>query len=185
HKKMSVSATLLSPFNGKTIVLELGREIGFKAKQDLINYLREQQAHISYILTASTDYILVTNNFDSYKVRRAKQLGLPLVNVEYVYECRRLQAGQTPIDISKFIVKSVEDQENFTKTGTISVAGSQATSIKANRFDLNKIKLWNADDVDLPRFDELTHCEIAKWAIFKETNDNSEVFFVLELQVIP
>ncbi|CAM4812432.1 unnamed protein product [Rotaria magnacalcarata] len=182
---MSVSATLLSPFNGKTIVLELDREIGFKAKQDLINYLREQQAHISYILTASTDYILVTNNFDSYKVRRAKQLGLPLVNVEYVYECRRLQAGQTPIDISKFIVKSVEDQENFTKTGTISVAGSQATSIKANRFDLNKIKLWNADDVDLPRFDELTHCEIAKWAIFKETNDNSEVFFVLELQVIP
>ncbi|CAF1942489.1 unnamed protein product [Rotaria magnacalcarata] len=182
---MSVSATLLSPFNGKTIVLELGREIGFKAKQDLINYLREQQAHISYILTASTDYILVTNNFDSYKVRRAKQLGLPLVNVEYVYECRRLQAGQTPIDISKFIVKSVEDQENFTKTGTISVAGSQATCIKANRFDLNKIKLWNADDVDLPRFDESTHCEIAKWAIFKETNDNSEVFFVLELQVIP
>ncbi|CAF3317195.1 unnamed protein product [Rotaria socialis] len=182
---MSVSATFLSPFNGKTIVLELGREIGFKAKQELINYLREQQARISYILTASTDYIFVTNNFDSYKVRRAKQLGLPLVNVEYVYECRRLQSGQTPIDISKFIVKSVEDQENFTKTGTIPIAGSQATSIKANRFDLNKVKLWNADDADLPRFDELTHCEIAKWAIFKETNDNSDVFFVLELQVIP
>ncbi len=44
---------LLSPFNGKTIVLELGREIGFKAKQELTNYLREQGARISYILTAS------------------------------------------------------------------------------------------------------------------------------------
>jgi len=40
-------------FVDKTIVLELGREIGFKAKQELINYLREQQAHISYTLTAS------------------------------------------------------------------------------------------------------------------------------------
>jgi hypothetical protein len=29
------------------------------------------------------------------------------------------------------------------------------------------MKLWNSDDADLPRFDELTHCEIAKWAIFK------------------
>ena len=44
---------LLSPFNGKTIVLELSREIGFKAKQELTNYLREQGARISYILTAS------------------------------------------------------------------------------------------------------------------------------------
>ncbi|CAF4804082.1 unnamed protein product, partial [Rotaria socialis] len=57
---------------------------------------------------------------------------------------------------------------------------------KANRFDLTKIKLWNSDDVNLPRFDELAHCELGRWAIFKqETNDNSSVFFVLELQVIP
>ncbi|CAF1282275.1 unnamed protein product [Rotaria sp. Silwood1] len=45
---------LLSPFNGKTIVLELGREIGFKAKQELIKYLREQQARIAYMLTANS-----------------------------------------------------------------------------------------------------------------------------------
>ncbi|CAF4571971.1 unnamed protein product, partial [Rotaria sp. Silwood2] len=52
-KQTTKSTSCLSPFNGKTIVLELGREIGFKTKQELINYLREQQAHISYILTAS------------------------------------------------------------------------------------------------------------------------------------
>ncbi|CAF1295428.1 unnamed protein product [Rotaria sordida] len=187
-KKTTTSTSFLSPFNGKTIVLELGREIGFKAKQELIKYLREQQAHISYILTASTDYILVTNNVDSYKIRRAKQLGLPLINIEYVYEYQRLQPGQTPIDISKFIIKSIEDQENFSKTGTIPVTdslGSRANAIKINKFDMNKIKLWNSDDANLPRFDELTHCEIGKWAIFEETNDNSDVFFVLELQVIP
>ncbi len=50
------STTVLSPFNGKTIALELGHEIGFKTKQELTNYLREQQARISYILTASVCY---------------------------------------------------------------------------------------------------------------------------------
>ena len=130
--------------------------------------------------------------------------------------------GQTSIDIGKFVIKSVEDQENFQKTGTIAIAGirdfvlfyrierpclleTRASSQKINKFDVSKIKLWNSDDVNLPPFDESTHCEIGKWAIFKvnfyskatltnnsklcysfqETNDNSEVFFVLELQVIP
>ncbi|CAF4385876.1 unnamed protein product, partial [Rotaria sp. Silwood2] len=184
-KQTSLSTSFFSPFNGKTIVLELGRKIGFKAKQELINYLREQQAHISYILTASTDYVLVTNDVDSYKTRRAKQFGLPLVNVEYVYEYRRLPPGQTPIDMDKFIIKSTEDQETFANTGTISVAGSRVNVIKINKFDLTKIKLWNSDDADLPRFDELAHGEIGKWAIFKETNDKLDVFFALELQVIP
>ncbi|CAF3846495.1 unnamed protein product [Rotaria sp. Silwood1] len=165
---------LLSPFNGKTIVLELGREIGFKAKQELIKYLREQQARIAYMLTANTDYILVTNNIDNYKIRRAKQLGLPLINVEYVYEYRRLQLGQPSIDITKFIITSVDEQENFTKTGTIVVTGvrnsffkSRANAVKSNKFDFNKIKLWNSNDANLPLFDELTLCEIGKWAIFK------------------
>ncbi|CAF4578182.1 unnamed protein product, partial [Rotaria sp. Silwood2] len=184
-KQTSLSTSFFSPFNGKTIVLELGRKIGFKAKQELINYLREQQAHISYILTASTDYVLVTNDVDSYKTRRAKQFGLPLVNVEYVYEYRRLSPGQTPIDMDKFIIKSTEVQETFANTGTISVAGSRVNVIKINKFDLTKVKLWNSDDADLPRFDELAHGEIGKWAIFKETNDKSDVFFALELQVIP
>ncbi|CAF4460822.1 unnamed protein product [Rotaria socialis] len=184
-KPTTTSTSLLSPFNGKSIVLELGHEVGFKAKQELINYLREQQAHISYILTASTDYVLTTTNVDSYKIRRAKRLGLPVVNVEYVHKCRCLRPGQTPIDISKFIIKSAEDQENFIKTGTISMQETRVNVTKANRFDLTKIKLWNSDDVNLPRFDELAHCELGRWAIFKETNDNSSVFFVLELQVIP
>ncbi|CAF5060994.1 unnamed protein product, partial [Rotaria sp. Silwood1] len=122
---------------------------------------------------------------DNYKTRRAKQLGLPLVNIEYVYEYRRLPPGQTTIDINKFIMKSVEDQENFTNTGTISVIGPRANAIKINKLDLTKIKIWNSDDANLPCFDELTHCEVAKWAIFKETNDNSDVYFALELQVIP
>jgi hypothetical protein len=75
---------------------------------------------------------LATNNIDSYKIRRAKQLGLPLVNVEYVYEYRRLPpGGQTLIDISKFILKSTEDQENFTKTGTISIAGIPTLFLKS------------------------------------------------------
>ncbi len=43
----------MQPLSGKTFVLELGRDIRFKAKQELINYLREQNAQISYILTAS------------------------------------------------------------------------------------------------------------------------------------
>ena len=47
----------MSPLNGKTFVLELSREIRFKAKQELINYLREQNAQISYILTASVGRI--------------------------------------------------------------------------------------------------------------------------------
>ena len=42
-----------SSLTGKTFVLELSRDIRFKAKQELINYLRKQNAQISYILTAS------------------------------------------------------------------------------------------------------------------------------------
>ena len=81
---------------------------------------------------------------------------------------------------------------------------SRPSSQKINKFYVSKVRLWNSDDVTLPHFDELTHCELGKWAIFKvnfypkitlvnldlcsslqETNDNSEVFFALELQVIP
>jgi hypothetical protein len=61
-KQAIISTSLLSPFNGKTIILELGHEIGFKAKQELINYLREQQAHISYILTASVCSRFILSN---------------------------------------------------------------------------------------------------------------------------
>jgi hypothetical protein len=43
----------MSPLNGKTFVIECSRDVRFKAKQELINYLREQNSHISYILTAS------------------------------------------------------------------------------------------------------------------------------------
>jgi hypothetical protein len=111
---------------------------------------------------------LATNNVDSYKIRRAKQLGLPVVNVEYVYKCRCLPPGQTPIDMSKFIIKSAEDQENFTKTGTISMGGISSSPYSLeSRVNMTKIKLWNSDDANLPRFDESTHCEIGKWIIFK------------------
>lgn len=112
---------------------------------------------------------------DSYKIRRAQQLGLPVVNVEYVHKCRCLLPGQSPIDISEFIIKSVEEQDNFMKTGTI-FRGGLSNSFKnhirhpcplESRTNVTKIKLWNSNDVDLPRFDELTHCEIGKWAIFK------------------
>ncbi|CAF2909010.1 unnamed protein product [Rotaria sp. Silwood2] len=176
------------PLCGKTFVLELGRDIRFKAKQELINYLHEQNARISYILTASTDYVLVSNDIDTYKTRRAKQLGIPLVNVEYIYEYRKSSNETASIDIKRFIVTSAEDKENFSKSGTIPVTGGgnpSSSTIKPVKLDLSKIKIWNSDDVEIPRFDELTHAEIGKWAIFKETNENSDVYFSLELQIIP
>ncbi|CAF0923046.1 unnamed protein product [Rotaria sordida] len=178
----------MSPLNGKTFVLELGRDIRFKAKQELINYLHKQNAHISYILTASTDYVLVSNDIDTYKTRRAKQFGIPLVNVEYIYEYRKLPNENNSIDIKRFIITSAEDKENFSKSGTISITDGGnpfGSIIKPVKLDLSKIKIWNSDDVKLPRFDELTHAEISKWAIFKETNENSDVYFVLEVQIIP
>ena len=61
-KPATTCTSLVSPFNGKTIVLEFGHEINFKAKQELINYLREQQAHISYILTASVCSRFIPSN---------------------------------------------------------------------------------------------------------------------------
>lgn len=52
----------MSPFNDETIVLELGHGVGFKVKQNLINYLREQQANISYILTDTVCFISYSIN---------------------------------------------------------------------------------------------------------------------------
>jgi len=66
---------------------------------------------------------LVSNDIDTYKTRRAKQLGISLVNVEYIYECRNLSIGKESIDIKRFIVTSAEDKENFSKSGTIPVPG--------------------------------------------------------------
>ncbi|CAF4227906.1 unnamed protein product [Rotaria sp. Silwood2] len=178
----------LSPLGGKTFVLELARDIRFKAKQELINYLREQNAHISYVLTASTDYVLVSNDIDTYKTRRAKQLGIPLVNIEYIYEYRNSSKENQTVDIKRFIVTSAEDKEKFSKSGTIPVTGVEnflVSTTKPVKLDISKIKIWNSDDVELPQFDELTHAEIGKWAIFKETNDNSDIYFALELQIIP
>ncbi|CAF4031559.1 unnamed protein product [Rotaria sp. Silwood2] len=178
----------LSPLSGKTFVLELARDIRFKAKQELIQYLREQNAHISYVLTASTDYVLVSNDIDTYKTRRAKQFGIPLVNVEYIYEYRNSSKENQSVNIKRFIVTSVEDKENFSKSGTILVTGGgnlSGSTTKSVKLDISKIKIWNCDDVELPRFDELTHAEIGKWAIFKETNENSDIYFTLELQIIP
>lgn len=134
----------MPPFQGKTFVLELSRDVRFKAKQDLINYLREQNANISYILTASvrwqfenlrlflpfvfvclqTDYVLVSNDNDTYKTRRAKQLGIPLLDVEYIHQYRQQTvAARESLDIKRYIVTSAEDKENFAKSGMIPVAG--------------------------------------------------------------
>jgi hypothetical protein len=66
---------------------------------------------------------LVSNDIDTYKTRRAKQLGIPLINVEYIYECRNILPGKEPVDIKQFIVTSAEDKENFSKNGTIPVSG--------------------------------------------------------------
>jgi hypothetical protein len=63
---------------------------------------------------------LVSNDIDTYKTRRAKQLGIPLVNIEYIYECRN---GKEPVDIKRFLVTSAEDKENFSKSGTIPISG--------------------------------------------------------------
>lgn len=56
--EMKINSSLISPLSGKTFVLELGHQIRFKAKQQLINYLQEQNAHISYILTASVRFTI-------------------------------------------------------------------------------------------------------------------------------
>jgi hypothetical protein len=66
---------------------------------------------------------LVSNDIDTYKTRRAKQLGIPLVNVEYIYECRNISIEKEPVDIKRFLVTSAEDKENFSKSGTIPVSG--------------------------------------------------------------
>jgi hypothetical protein len=66
---------------------------------------------------------LVSNDIDTYKTRRAKQLGIPLVNIEYIYECRNLSIGKEPVDIKRFLVTSAEDKENFSKSGTIPISG--------------------------------------------------------------
>jgi 2-phosphoglycerate kinase len=64
---------------------------------------------------------LVSNDIDTYKTRRAKQLGIPLVNVEYIYECRDKEFS----DIKRFLITSAEDKENFSKSGTIPVSGKE------------------------------------------------------------
>ncbi|CAF1619436.1 unnamed protein product, partial [Didymodactylos carnosus] len=103
---------------GKTFVLELGPDIRFKEKNLLIKYLREQNANISYTLTARTDYVLVKNDIDTYKTRRARQLGILLLNVEYIYEYQR--HPDKIIDPNLYLITSAENKENF-KSGKISL----------------------------------------------------------------
>ena len=71
-----------------------------------------------------TDYVFTTNNVDNSKTRRARQLGIPLIDVDYVHQYRSSFSGQISIDINKFLIESSEDQENFKRTGTITVLGN-------------------------------------------------------------
>ncbi|CAF1079224.1 unnamed protein product [Didymodactylos carnosus] len=171
------------PLNGLTFVLDQ-LDLRFKEKTQLINYLREQNAKIASVLTASTDYLLVKREMDTYKTLRAKKLGIPSLNINYIYECQ--QNPDKVIDPNSFIVTSPEDKENF-KNGNIPIKCSTAqssSSVTKLNINTSKIKVWNYDDSNLPKFDE-ENAEVAKWAIFKETNDYSYVYFVLEIQVIP
>ncbi|CAF1590274.1 unnamed protein product, partial [Didymodactylos carnosus] len=105
------------PLNGLTFVLDQ-LDLRFKEKTQLINYLREQNAKIASVLTASTDYLLVKREMDTYKTLRAKKLGIPSLNINYIYECQ--QNPDTVIDPNSFIVTSPEDKENF-KNGNIPI----------------------------------------------------------------
>lgn len=79
----------------------------------------------SYFFSLQTDYVLVSNDIDTYKTRRARQLGIPLLNVEYIHQYRQQSAaGKESLDIKRFIVTSAEEKENFAKCGTIPVSGS-------------------------------------------------------------
>ncbi|CAF4583506.1 unnamed protein product, partial [Rotaria magnacalcarata] len=59
----------------------------------------------------------------TYKTRRAKQLGIPLVNVEYIYAYRDASKENQSIDLKRFLVTSAEDKENFLKNGSLPVTG--------------------------------------------------------------
>ena len=71
---------------------------------------------------------MVSNDVDTYKTRRAKQLGIPLVNVQYINEYRNRSQGKESIDIKRFFVTSAEDKDNFSKTGTIPMIGMKINS---------------------------------------------------------
>ena len=66
---------------------------------------------------------MVSNHVDTFKTRRAKKLGIPLLNVEFLQALKNNLTNNETIDIKKFIVTTDEDQENFTKTGIVNVIG--------------------------------------------------------------
>ncbi|CAF1628210.1 unnamed protein product, partial [Didymodactylos carnosus] len=43
---------------------------------------------------------------------------------------------------------------------------SKAANVVKSKIDISKIKVWNYDDITLPKFDE-NNAVIAKWTIFK------------------
>ncbi|CAF1349135.1 unnamed protein product, partial [Didymodactylos carnosus] len=168
---------------GLTFVLDISSELRYKEKNQLINYIRNHGGNVSYALTASTDYVLVKSNVASYKTRRAKHLGIPLISLDYIYECQK--NSDKIIDPNRYLITSAEDKESF-KNGKIPVDdhATRSINVSKSKIDISKVKVWNYDDINLPQFDE-SNSEVAKWAIFKETNVNSSVYFVLEIQVIP
>uniref|UniRef100_A0ABM0MFB2 Poly [ADP-ribose] polymerase n=1 Tax=Saccoglossus kowalevskii TaxID=10224 RepID=A0ABM0MFB2_SACKO len=72
------------------ITLELGTSIQFKKKQEIKKKITENDGIISYIITKKTTHLVVSNPEKadtSYKMRQAIKYDIPVVSMDFIYQC--------------------------------------------------------------------------------------------------
>ncbi|XP_012936925.2 protein mono-ADP-ribosyltransferase PARP4, partial [Aplysia californica] len=175
-------------FEGIIIALDLGYTVGFKKKSELRKKIVENGGTISYIVTRKCSFVVTSDpeKVDvSSKCRMAVKYGLPVLSLDYVWDC--LRAGAL-YDTSSYVVGGKSSVLDF-KAGKISALKNKEEKKKVSSrtsFNPRTTRIWHDSDSDTPEFDENAF-EIAKYAFFSGFNKQlkCEQLQVVELQAVP
>ncbi|RUS77622.1 hypothetical protein EGW08_014622, partial [Elysia chlorotica] len=173
-------------FKGLQIAVDLGTSLSFKNKSELRKAITDNGGTISYIVTRKCHFVVTSDPEKcdiSSKCRMAVKYGLPVLKLDYIWDCLAACKLQ-PYDV--YVVGGKASSLDF-KSGKIS-AGKMGNQTKEKRrgfgahFNPSSVKVWIGNDPAQPEYDEKLH-EVVKysvWTCFNSAAD-CEFSYVVEL----
>ncbi|KAL8613683.1 hypothetical protein ACOMHN_029775 [Nucella lapillus] len=178
----------MSLFNDCQIALDLGYSVGFKKKAELRKTIIEHGGIVSYIVTKKSSFVVASDPEKcdvSSKCRMALKYGLPVVSLDYIWDCVR--AGKR-LSVDRYTIGGKSKALDF-RSGKISASESSKPSAGSRfkskaTFNIRSVPVWHPGQPDCPVFDEDNY-EVAKYAVFEGVKKKEEAchFYCLEIHV--
>ncbi|XP_070191086.1 protein mono-ADP-ribosyltransferase PARP4-like [Littorina saxatilis] len=178
----------MSLFNDCQIALDLGISVGFKKKVELRKTIIEHGGIVSYIVTKKCSFVVASDPEKcdiSSKCRMAVKYGLPVVSLDYIWDCVRA-SKRLPID--QYTIGGKTKSLDF-RSGKIS-APDNKTQTSSSRykakpvFNVRSVRVYRPGEIEAPVFDEENY-EVAKYAVFEgmQKKHDQYTFHTLEIHV--